>query len=290
MCREDPERYERYQALKIPQSVEHDWEQENFDDYAQQTLAMTQSNDIAQAHSHLIGLAFNLRQHDVIARVVDITHAIAGKLTTPLSKLVVAENLIGRASDQKDGAICVAHQAGLRELAQELIDAVFSLVSSAKSQQRLLERCDCANRDTQRLANCLGLTCETKQEDDTQAIVYLVNPKQEQKLVDPTIFEVSEKIQSLEWMNGASVMLQRLPARQLSIDRIIIEGIVPVNDLATERFEVCWCHAKNNSCFIRAKVASLDLVNNILAAAIDNDEAKLREMANWCWPPALKPG
>tara|TARA_R110002096_G_scaffold435445_1_gene660792 strand:- start:595 stop:1473 length:879 start_codon:yes stop_codon:yes gene_type:complete len=290
MGREEPERYEWYRALRIPESVEQEWAREDFNEQVQRVLALTQCDDIASGHSSLIKLAHKLKQHDAVSQIVNVTHTVADRLTTPLSKLIVAENLNGRTEDQNDGAIYLAYQLGLHEFTQGLLDSALALVSGAESQHRLLERCDAARRNSQRLAIRFSLSSEAPLEKAGQAIVYLVDPEREQKLVDPPLNEVVAKIQSLEWKDGgSSVTLQRLPAGQLSIDRIIVEKNAASDIYSGQgRFEVCWCHAVFGYSFIRVWIDSLDLVCEILGAALDNDEARLRATADWDLPLWLK--
>ena len=290
MSREEPERYERYRALRIPESVEQKWLQESLSELAQRTVAMTQSREIAQAHSSLVRFASDAQQPEAVTLIANVTQAVAGKLTTPMGNLRVAENLIGRTSDKHDGAIFLAYHLGLHKLAQEFINVALTLVSNAESQRQHLERCASARRDTHQLATRLSLACKPLPDAAAHAIVYMIGPNREEKLVDPTSDELAARIQSLQWTKNSSVTLQRLPARQLSIDRIIIEKkFIPDSETATERFDVSWCHAKDECYWIRACVDSLDSATEILAAAINNNEAKLRAAANWNWPPALNP-
>lgn len=143
MARDYPASYEEYRALGIEKQTEDAWRCEALDKAIADLATDEGKLELWMKHGHMCQLTLNIRS-DTLRRT-QVVHAAAAtyELRTRAShfdRVLIAENILGRATYRDDGMIFAARSLDLPDIADNLFDFVDDLLAFDTDDPKLNER------------------------------------------------------------------------------------------------------------------------------------------------------
>ena len=160
MSREDFDRYDEYQALKVEKAMEEGWRGEEFERSLRALGDKSSTRALWLRHSAMYDLyrgfaAKRLRQ-SAFDQVIAATFEIA-PLAPRFDRILISETILGRATYRDDGMIVHAKALGLSQTADALFDLVDGLLDFTSNDQKLEDRRKRALELKQQLKNTPNL-------------------------------------------------------------------------------------------------------------------------------------
>ena len=119
MCREHPDRYKQYNALKISTSLEQQWVMESFSGIYEKVLSEQHSESLWCWHSDCEHYMHRLNSKEYFSKMLKLTRFVASKEVDG-NRVVIAETINGRRDNKfRDGLIYGSYDCGMVEEAKE---------------------------------------------------------------------------------------------------------------------------------------------------------------------------